>query len=117
MPLRIGSRRCMGMEFLWLCFLYFVSCLNYHCFQLFDFVDFLLFSVALHLPSTYHDVLCTHGVQSGECCLTRECLKVPRDCTYRVNHSLQYLILISRLSKLPMLWIYFPFLASLAVFV
>ena len=73
----------------------------------------LPFSVALHLPSTYHDVLGTHGVRSEECCLARACLKVPRDYTYRANPS-RTIFSTLRLSKLLTLWVYFLYLASLA---
>ena len=64
---------------------------------------------------TYHDVLCNHGVQSDECSLARACLKVPQDYTRRANPS-RTISLTLRLSKLPMLWVYSLFLASLAVF-
>ena len=68
----------------------------------------LLFSVALHLPSTCHDVLC----QSEHNCLTRVCLKDLQDSMFQVNPFRLTMFVIRRLSKLLMRWFYFPFLAS-----
>ena len=72
----------------------------------------LLFSVALHLPSTCHDVLCHCGDQSEDNCLTRVCLKDLQDSMFQVNPFRLTMFVIRRLLRLLMRWVYFPFLAS-----